>query len=203
MPDNTKESLIKPLLKKANLDLLDKNVRPVSNLSFILKLNERCAASNIGTYAKENNFMEPNQSAYHQHFSTITSVLKVYADILKAMDKQEITCLILLDLSAVFDTIDHEILLRMLEKRFGIKGAVNKWTESHITNQYQHIIIWAIRVTQGIPQGLVLGPISFIFYTSPLADLQVSWPKPSAFLLMIRRSICHLSQGQLEHNHSV
>ena len=81
--------------------------------------------------------MEPNQSAYHQHFSTETSVLKVCADILKAMDKQEITCLILLDLSAVFDTIDHEILLRRLEKRFSIKGTVNKWIESYLTNHYQ------------------------------------------------------------------
>ena len=100
-----------PLLKKANLDLLEKNFRPVSNLSFILKLIEQCAASNIVTYAEENNLMEPNQSAYCQHFSTKTSVLRVCADILKAMDKQEITYLIMLDLSAVFDTIDHEILL--------------------------------------------------------------------------------------------
>ena len=75
--------------------------------------------------------MEPNQSAYYQHFSTETSLLKVQADILKAMDKQEITCLILLDLSAVFDTIDHEILLRRLEKRFSIKETVNKWIESY------------------------------------------------------------------------
>ena len=51
MPDNTKGSLMKPSLKKANLDLLDKNLRPVSNLSFISKLIERCAASNIVTYA--------------------------------------------------------------------------------------------------------------------------------------------------------
>ena len=97
------------------------------------------------------------------------------------MHKQEITCHILLDLLAVFDTIDHEILLRRLEKRFSIKGTVNKWIESYLRNQYQHVIIgdvntdgatsYPIRVTQGIPQGLVLGPISFIFYTSPLGDL--------------------------------
>ena len=98
MPENTKESLIKPLFKKANQNLLEKNFRSVSNLSFISKLIERCEASNIVTYAEENNLLEPNQSAYCQHFSTETSVLKVYADILKSMDKQEITCLIFLDL---------------------------------------------------------------------------------------------------------
>ena len=79
------------------------------------------------------------------------------------MDEDEITCLILLDLLAVFDTIDHEILLRRFEKRFGIKGTVNKWIESYLINHYQHVIIGdentngansdPIRVTQGIPQG--------------------------------------------------
>ena len=137
MPDNTKEFLIKPLLKKANLDQLEKNIRPVSNLSLISKLIERCAASNKVTYAEENNLMEPNQSAYWQHFRNETSVLKVCADILKPMDKQEIICLILLDISAVFDTIGHKILLRRLEKRFGIKETVNKWIESYLTNCYQ------------------------------------------------------------------
>ena len=181
MPDNTKESLIKPLLKRANLDLLDKNFRPVSNLNFISKLIERCAASNTITYAEENNRVEPIQSAYCQHFSTKTSVLKVHADILKAMDKQEITCLMLLDLLAAFDTTDHEILLIRLEKRFGIKGTVNKWIESYITNQYQCVIIGdvntdgatsnPIRVSQGIPQGSVLGPVLFILHTSSLGYL--------------------------------
>ena len=116
MLDNTKESLIKPLFKKANLVLLEKHFMPVSNLSFISKLIERCAASNIVTYADENNLMEPNQSAYCQHFSTETSLLKVHGDILKAVDKQEITCLILLDILEAFDTTDHEILHRRLEK---------------------------------------------------------------------------------------
>ena len=131
MPDNTKESLINPVLKKANLELLDKNFMPVSNPSFFSKLTERCAASNIVTYAEENNLMEPNQSAYHQHFSTkanisATCMCRHY----QGHVKQEISCLILWDLWAVFDTTDHEILLTRHVMRLGIRGMVNKWIES-------------------------------------------------------------------------
>ena len=184
MPDNTKESLKKPLLKRQIWTYLKKNFRPVSNLSFISKLIERCAASNIVTYAEENNLMEPNQSAYCQHFTTKTSVLKLCADILKARDKQEITCFILLDLLATFYTTDHEILLRRLEKRFGIKGTRNKWIDSYLTNQYQCVIIGdvntngatsgPIRIIQGISQGSVLGSILLILHTSPLGDVCMS-----------------------------
>ena len=74
-------------------------------------------------HIEENCLLESNQSAYHANHSTETVILKVKADILHAMDKQEeVSCLVLLDLSAVFDTIDHQILLKYLENHFGITG---------------------------------------------------------------------------------
>ena len=66
--------------------------------------------------------MEPLQSAYRPHHSTETALLRVKTDIIKAMDNQEVTCLVLLDLSAAFDTVDHKILLGRLENYFGITG---------------------------------------------------------------------------------
>ena len=69
-----------------------------------------------------NNLMEPLQSAYKSYHSTGTTLLKVKAYILKAMDNQEVTCLVLLDLSATFNMVDHKILLERLEKYFGING---------------------------------------------------------------------------------
>ena len=112
--------------------------------------------------------MEPNHSAYHQHFSTETSVLKVHADILKAMDKWEITCLILLDLSAVFDTIDHEILLKRLKKRSGIRGTVNKWIESYLTKSIPTCHPWRCEHQWGYLRSYKGCP----GYTSGLS----SWP---------------------------
>ena len=69
-----------------------------------------------------NNLMEPLQSVYRPHHSTDTALFKVKADILKAMDNQEITCLVLLDLSAAFDMVDHKIPLNQLESPFWNQG---------------------------------------------------------------------------------
>ena len=121
-PDNLKEALVKPLLKKITLEPINKNYRPVSNLPFMGKLMERCVIDQLMDHIHTNNLMEPLQSAFKPCHSTETALLKFKADILKVVDNQEITCLVLLDLSAAFNTVDHKILLNQLENHFGIKG---------------------------------------------------------------------------------
>ena len=85
-------------------------------------LMERCVIDQLMDYIHTNNLMEPLQSAYKLCHSTETALLKVKADILKAMDNEEITCLVVLDLSPAFDMVDHKILPNWLENHFGIKG---------------------------------------------------------------------------------
>ena len=120
--DDLKEALVKLLLKKFSLEPILKNYRPVSSLSFIGKLMERCVIDQLMNHIHVNNPMEHLQSAYKSYHSTETALLKVEADILKVMDNQEVTCLVLLDLPAAFDMVDHKILLNWLENHFGIKG---------------------------------------------------------------------------------
>ena len=110
-PMELKKALLQPLLKKATLDSMIKNFRPISNLAFSGKLMEHIVADQIISHLNQHNLMEEKQSAYRKFHSTETALLKVKTDIIKAMDSQEITCLILLDLSAAFDTVDHTILL--------------------------------------------------------------------------------------------
>ena len=117
-PDDLKKALVRPLLKKRSLKPILKNYRPISNLPFIGKLMERCVIEQLMDHIHTNNLMEPLQSAYKSYHSTETALFKVKADILKAMDNQEVTCLVLLDLSATFDTVDHKILLERLENYF-------------------------------------------------------------------------------------
>ena len=91
--------------------------------------------------------MEPLLSAYKSYHITETELLKVKADILKVMDNQEVTCLVLLDLSATFDTVDHKILLEGLENYFGINSIPLQWIESYLTNQSQRVVIGDMNTT--------------------------------------------------------
>ena len=125
--------------------------------------------------------MEPLQSAYKSYHSTETTLLKVKEDILKAMDNQEDTCLVLLDLSAAFDMVDHKILLERLENYFGINSIALQWTESYLTNQSQRVVIGDTNTTGAksesislkfcVPQGSVLDPILFTLCTCLLGQI--------------------------------
>ena len=124
---------------------------------------------------------EKFQLAYRAFHSTETALIKVKDDILRAIDNQRVTCLILLDLSAAFYTVSHPLLLNRLRHCFGIQGTVLRWFKSYMTDHSQKIVLddsnnkaavsdHAI-LKQGVPQGSVLGPILFTLYTSPLGDI--------------------------------
>ena len=118
-PETLRKTLVsRPLLKKPNLDLLDKNYRPVSNLSYVSKPIKWVAAVQLTNHIDSHGLMEVYQSAYCAFHSTETALLKVKIDAIKALENQEVVCLILLDLSTAFITIDHDILLSRLETRF-------------------------------------------------------------------------------------
>ena len=139
---------------------------------------ERCVIDQLMDHIHTINLKEPLQSAYKSFHSTETALLKVNSDILKVMDNQEVTCLVLLDLSAAFDMVVHKILLNWLESHFGIKGMAFQWIESYLTNWSQGVVIGDMNTTGaksesiilkfGVPQGSVLGPILFTPYTCPL-----------------------------------
>ena len=131
-PDDLKVALVRPLLKKTNLDLVEKNYRPVSNLQYISKLIEKAVNIQLNDHITTNNLMEPMQSAYRAGHRTETALIKVKADILNAIDNKEVVCLVLLDLLAAVDMDDHQILLERLKIMFGLTGAVIDWITSYL-----------------------------------------------------------------------
>ncbi|KAK6179717.1 hypothetical protein SNE40_012018 [Patella caerulea] len=176
-PDTFKSAIIFPLIKKKSLDPeIEKNYRPVSNLSFISKLLERVISKQLTSHVRENNLLEPFQSAYRKFHSTETALVRVHNDILTALDNQNCILLILLDLSAAFDTVDHQILINRLETDFGITDNALKIIQSYITNRTQRVVVGQESSAEcelkfGVPQGSVLGPILFSLYTSSLGSL--------------------------------
>ena len=179
--DDLKEALVRPLHKHPSLELELKNFRPVSNLPYLGKIIEKLACKQIAKYTNSTGQMEKCQSAYRENFSTETALLKVKTDILEAIDKKEVMCLIMLDLSAAFDTVNHHLLLNRLRYRFGVCNKVLAWLESYLTNRTQKVVIQnedgqkgqsaKKPLTQGIPQGSILGPILFNLFVAPLGKL--------------------------------
>ena len=124
-------------------------------------------------YIDDNNLDEKFQSAYKKLHSTDTALLRVQDDILRAVDRGCTVVLLLLDLSAAFDTVDHGLLLHRLTTRFGIKGKVLAWFKSYITDRSQFVSINGSNSSQsnlmfGVPQESVLCPILYLLYTSPI-----------------------------------
>ena len=115
---NWKTLIIRPLLKKLGLKLLLGNYRPVSNLSFISKLVEKCALKQFIQHCNDQNLILDYQSAYRSRYSTETALVKITNDILWSFEKQHASTLIVMDLSGAFNMVDHQILLDVLENRF-------------------------------------------------------------------------------------
>ena len=122
-PENWRTAVVIPLLKKPGLDLVYKNFRPVSNLPFISKVVEKAALQQLLVHCEKNAPLPKFQSGFRKYHSTETALLKVQNDILMSMDNKEVTLLVLLELSAAFDTIEHSInnnnnFINLLKKAF-------------------------------------------------------------------------------------
>jgi len=112
VPEGMKTAIVTPILKKSNLDSSDiSSFRPISNLSFVSKLLERAVSQQLTVYLESESLLPLFQSAYRANHSTETAILHVYLDLVAGSDVDDISLMVLLDLSAAFDTVDHDFLL--------------------------------------------------------------------------------------------
>ena len=125
----------------------------------------------IHTHIMTHSLYPEFQSAYGKNHSTETALVRVMNDIL--MNTQEVTLLVMLDLSAAFDTINHNILLTRLNEELGICGLALEWFRLYLAKRCQRVSIDGslserFSLECGVPQGSCLGPLLFLTYASKL-----------------------------------
>ena len=136
MPETMKAANLEPRIKKVSMDPQEfSSFRPISNLKFTSKAIEKVVADQLCLHANSNNLQEIYQSAYKARHSTETALVEVQNDILRAIDDRNSVILLLIDLSAAFDTVDHDILLSRLTTCFGITGRAHQWFRSYLNNR--------------------------------------------------------------------
>ena len=173
-PAHLSKAKVTPIFKSGNKESFD-NYRPISVLSAISKIFEKCVHSQIMDHLENNKLLSTQQFGYRRRRSTDLASVCFLDQIRQAMDEGKLTGAVYVDLSKAFDTIGHNAIIQKLPK-FGITGIPQKWFCSYLFGRYQHVsyqntLSTAEPIYCGVPQGSILGPLLFLLHFNDAANV--------------------------------